>query len=112
MNDYKKLYRQITASKYGFDTDDAIKLHQLKQELNAKYGMSREDNKMKRVMVYEVDDKLFREKEEALAYRREKEIRRMVQDMTFQQILTKLSGDRLFRSEFIRALEPPETIYD
>lgn len=67
---------------------------------------------MKTIMAFEIDDKLFREKEEALAYFREKEIKRMTNNMTFQEIVTKLSRDNVFRSQFIRVLEAQGTIYD
>ena len=67
---------------------------------------------MRTIMAFEIDGKLFRDKEEALEYFREKEIKRMTNNMTVNEIFTKLAKDKVFRDKFVRILEAEGTIYD
>ena len=67
---------------------------------------------MRTIMAFEIDGKLFRDKEEALEYFREKEIKRMTNNMTVNEIFTKLAKDKVFRSQFVRILEAEGTICD
>ena len=67
---------------------------------------------MKTIMAFEIDGKLFKNKEDALEYFREEEIRRMTRNMTVNEIFTKLAKDKVFRGEFVRILEAEGTICD
>ena len=67
---------------------------------------------MRTVTAFEIDGKLFKNKEDALEYFREEEIRRMTRNMTVNEIFTKLAKDKVFRDKFVRILEAEGTIYD
>ena len=67
---------------------------------------------MRTLMAFEIDGKLFKDKEEALEYFREKEIKRMTNNMAVNEIFVKLAKDKAFRSKFIRILEAEGTICD
>jgi hypothetical protein len=67
---------------------------------------------MRTLMAFEIDGKLFKDKEEALEYFMEKEIKRMTINMTVNEIFTKLAKDKVFRSKFVRILEAEGTICD
>ena len=67
---------------------------------------------MRTVTAFEIDGKLFKDKEEALEYFREKEIKRITSNMTVNEIFTKLAKDKVFRGRFVRILEAEGTICD
>ena len=67
---------------------------------------------MRTVTAFEIDGKLFKDKEEALAYFREKEIKRLATNMTVNEFFTKLATDKVFRGQVVRVLETEGTIYD
>ena len=67
---------------------------------------------MRTITAFEIDGKLFKDKEGALEYFREKEIRRMTRNMTVDDIFTKLAQDKVFRGKFVRILEAEGTICD
>lgn len=67
---------------------------------------------MRTVTAFEIDGKLFKNKEEALEYFREEEIKRMTRNMTVNEIFTKLAKDKVFRGRFVRILEAEGTICD
>jgi hypothetical protein len=67
---------------------------------------------MRTLMAFEIDGKLFKDKEEALEYFMEKEIKRMTINMTVNEIFTKIAKDKVFRSKFVRILEAEGTICD
>lgn len=67
---------------------------------------------MRTLMAFEIDGKLFNDKEEALEYFREKEIKRITSNMTVNEIFTKLAKDKVFRIKFVRILEAEGTICD